>query len=143
MVGTNGSTRNGSLTINGGTFKDVVYLPAYMIYTINGGVFEDIIDVRSGNVTISNGEFKYIGAYDVELTDETTVNFEGYSIDLVANNGAKTGTSYGPTPVLTITGGTFAGKIGLCRTNAEYAYPTVTQTDVTVDTVELGVNAQR
>lgn len=128
-VGTNGSTRGGSLTINGGTFNEFVYLPAYMNYTINGGTFNKGIEFDSGIIEINGGTF-YKGEED-------------YSVLLVAHNGPidnSHDSGYGPTPELTVNGGTIEGPIGLQKekTESEYAYPTVTKAaGVTVETVEI------
>ncbi len=145
VIGTNGSTRNGSLTINDGTFNKALYLPAYMNYTINGGTFNEEIEIRSGNINISDGKFNFTGEYEAEYKDDNFVKFSGCPIVLLGYNGPADNSGddgYGPTPELTITGGTFAGKIGLFRKIADYSYPTVTATGVTVETVEFGIDAE-
>ena len=143
LVTTNGSTRGGSLTINDGIFNEDLYLPAYMNYTINGGTFNKCLEFDSGIINISGGTFNYAGDYEVWYSNTEFVPANKCSVILLGYNGPLDNShdsGYGPTPVLNITGGTFAGKIGLAREKAEYAYSTVTKTGVTVETVELGVN---
>ena len=144
IITTNGSTRGGSLTINDGKFNEELYLPAYMTYTINGGTFEKCVEFDSGIINITGGTFNYAGDYELWYSNTESVSANGCSIALLGYNGQLDNShdsGYGPTPVLNVTGGTFTGKIGLARENAEFAYPSVTAPN-TVQKVELGVNAQ-
>lgn len=140
IITTNGSTRNGSLTINSGTFNEALYLPAYMTYTINGGTFYKEVEFRSGIIKVNGGTFNNCSETPSFENVNQDLSMKGCSLSLVAHNGLETGYDYGPTPTLLITGGTFAGKIGLGRVNSSYDYPSVLIYNISVETIELGVN---
>ena len=143
MITSNGSTRGGSLTINDGTFMQDLYLPAHMDYTITGGTFKKKVEFRSGVISISGGNFQNSGTPACPNPNLQDPIIDGCSVGLVAHNGPidnSHDSGYGPAPKLNITGGTFAGQIGLYKMDAEYEYPAVTiAEDVNVTTAELGV----
>ena len=132
-VGTNGKCRYQNITIEDGIFNGDVYFPGYGAYVIKGGEFKSLVEIKSGTLTINGGTFSNT-IEETEGSAEFAPNFNGttmtgVSLGAVAYAGTVDGTSYGPTPAITITGGTFAGSIGLASQAADGTLPTVTYGD--------------
>lgn len=121
-VGTNGTQRNQAISINGGTFNAGVYFPAEGAYEITGGTFNSGVEIKSGTLTVSGGTFNNAGDPQTYTPYWNGTTLSGCSLGAVAYDG----NDYGSSPVLTITGGTFAGKIGLARASKVFDYPSIT-----------------
>lgn len=122
QIGTNGTQRNQAITINGGTFNAGVYFPAEGAYEITGGTFNSGVEIKSGTLTVSGGTFNNAGDPQTYTPYWNGTTLSGCSLGAVAYDG----NDYGSSPVLTITGGTFAGKIGLARASKVFDYPSIT-----------------
>ena len=124
-IGTNGTQRNQAITINGGTFNAGVYFPAEGAYEITGGTFNSGVEIKSGTLTVSGGTFNNADDPQTYTQYLNGTTMSGCSLGAVSYNNTQ---GYGASPVLTITGGTFAGKIGLARDNNSLNYPVINNT---------------
>ena len=129
-VGTNGLYRYQNITIEDGTFNGDVYFPGYGAYVIKGGTFNSLVEIKSGTLEISGGEFKNNDNDNISfIVNNNGTTMTGVSLGAVAYAGTIDGKGYGPTPEITINGGTFAGSIGLASQNEKGTLPTVTYGD--------------
>ena len=142
MIGTLGHKRNAKVTINSGTFNNGCYFPATGTYIINDGTFNDLVEIKSGTLTINGGSFKCGTEGESQYVAYENGNaIHNAALGAVAYNGTiENNTTYGPTPVVNINGGTFNGAICKARKTADIDYPTFNiASGLNLEVVDLGV----
>lgn len=117
LVYTNGTSENISITFDGGTFNDMLYLAAKTVsVTINGGTFMKGVETKGSTFNITGGTFypdstKDIATDHVPNGDGSSTN-GAWAFVVVDNAG------YG-TVNATISGGTFNGPVALLDDDAD------------------------
>gem|GEM_PF-1758973 len=130
VLSDNGTWSGQKITINGGIFRQMLYLPsASQTVTINGGTFDlndvaeidSVIEIDAGTLNITGGTFKL----DIDTSGNTSAstnnNGSGYYKGVIVAckpSGSKTG-SYGSKAEVNISGGIFENNDGDCLVAAD------------------------